>query len=193
MQTFLKKITDAVKDCVRPIAVAGAVAIAGLFISAPPAQAQSIPLKIYFLTNSAPTFTPTNGLFAITNGSLIIGPGGTSNILSAPFQVWRDRGFTLNLAAYVTNSTQTNVINYVMRYGCIHTTNGVTGGGAITNWSQYIAGTFYTSGTTETNYSILVPKTTVDNVSLGQLYSVANQGTNAIYLDPTNAYTGVYP
>jgi len=84
------------------------------------------------------------------------------------------------------------VVGFVADLGVKHVFV-VTGGGAITNWSQYIAGTFYTSGTTETNYSILVPKTTVDNVSLGQLYSVANQGTNAIYLDPTNAYTGVYP
>lgn len=189
MITPVKSIMKRAIRAIRPLLLL----IALLLCLCSPAlvQAQGIPLKIYFLTNSAP-FTPANGLFAITNGSLAIGAGGNSNVLSQPFPIWRDRGFMLNLAVYNTNSASTNgSIPVVLRFGSVHA--GVSAATLVTNWSLYLPYVFYTSGPTGTNWCSFVAKTTVDNLTLGQLYSVGNTATNTVFLDPTNSYVGVYP
>lgn len=161
------------------------------------------PLRIYWLTNNQIAvggtnlqLSPSSGLFAITNGSLIIGSAGVSNIYSQPFPIYRGRGFVENLAAYSTNVAPVGVLA-VWRFGVVHPTNGIPGaaGNYITNWSLYSTNGFFTAGlNTETNWSLLIPPTTVDNYSLGQLYSVTcTSTTNSLFLDPTNSYIGVMP
>jgi len=167
----------------------------------PSAFAQNIPLKIYWLTNT-PYVTSgtnlqlglTNGMLQITNGSLAIGTGGSSNILSQTFPIWRDRGFQLNIACYTTNASGSNV-NATVRFASVHSTNGVTGGGLVTNWgNNTLVVNFANNGTNgETFFSTNIQKTLVDNQSIGQLTTVTNNHLSTLFLDPTNTFISVLP
>lgn len=176
------------KKLLRRVSLALAVGVSAFSLPPSASGQQSIGLRIYPLTNS---LSGTN-MVAITNGSTLLKSGATYVVTSQPFPIWRGRGFTLNLAAYNTNSASTNgVIQAQFRYGSVHYSGSSST--LLTNWSLYSLSTFATAGTTETNWSSLVAPTTVDNMSLGQLYSVTCIATNDVWFDPTNAYIGVLP
>ena len=162
-----------------------------LGLSLQPAHAQNQqPLKIYFLTNTL----ATNG-FNLINGSLAI-PPGSSNILSQPFPVWRGRGFTFNAGFYLLSQGGAGSnAGFSIRWGSIHSTNGSSGTGLVTNWSGFNPLTLIctNAGTNEVYYWTNISPSSIDNVSLGQFQVATNGSTNTLLLDPTNTFIGVYP
>ena len=150
-----------------------------------PAQTQE-PLKVYYLST-----TGASGL-SITNGAM---PVTITNVttVGATFPIWRGRGFNFCAGFYATNSSTANV-NFALRFGNIHSTNGVSSGN-VTNWSTttFVYLNQALNGTTEVLLTTNIQPTVVDNFSLGQFYQVTNAHTATIYIDPTNTYVGVYP
>ena len=149
----------------------------------------SIPLTCYPLTNGV---AGTNG-FSFANGASPIATAAVSNILSQPFPVWRGRGFTFNAGFYCTNASGSNV-QMTLRFAARHKVNGTI----ITNWitsgtAAPMSFNVANNGTNEVFYSTNIPPLTIDNVDLGQFYSVTNQHLSSLFLDPSNTFVGVFP
>ncbi len=151
----------------------------------------SVPLAIYPLTNS---LAGTTNFLSLTNGSILIGTSGTYAVTSQPFQIWPGRGFTFNAGIYGTNANTGN-LNYTFRFGSVHYAGFQSGQPLVTNWcaAQNLTIAVPASGTTEQFWWTNIPPTVVDNVTLGQLYSITNASGNGVYVDPTNTFIGVYP
>ncbi|HEV2691946.1 MAG TPA: hypothetical protein VG347_03545 [Verrucomicrobiae bacterium] len=177
-------IRKAVRRAILPVA---------LVVGAGSACAQtSIPLKIYPLTNS---LAGTNQI-AMTNGATKIAPGAQYTVTSQPFQIWRGRGFSFNWALYGTNATVPSkqaTLTAGIRQGNIHAIPGTST--LVTNWTTTnITAQAVVTDTNEQFFSVNVPASTADNVSLGQLLTLSNSDTtNSLWFDPTNSYIGVYP
>lgn len=149
----------------------------------PAAAQQSVPVKIYPLTNSLQ--------FNVATGGNAIATTVTSNILSQPFPVWRGRGYTFN-TSFIPGSSSVSNVTFTVRYASVTTLGGVTA----TNWST--AGNVTTiaapcNGTARVWYSYTVPPTAVDNVQLGQLYTIQNAALSTVTVDPTNTFISVFP
>ena len=175
------KATNLLKSMGRKLVAVAAVAVAAFTLAA---DAQSIPLKTYFLTNST-GFQMTSALALPTATS--------SNILSQPFQVWRGRGFAFNAGFYCTNASGSNV-QFNLRFAATHKVGTTT----YTNW--FTTGTaapmtfnVANNGTTEVFFNTNIPPTTLDNVDIGQLNTVTNQHLSTLFIDPTNTFISVYP
>ncbi|MEI8288778.1 MAG: hypothetical protein WCH99_04850 [Verrucomicrobiota bacterium] len=158
----------------------------GLLTAVSAVRAQSsIPLTVYPLTNATITAGAAAG----------IATASSSNILSQPFQIWRGRGFTFNAAFYCTNASGSNV-QMTLRYAARHKIPGTST--VVTNWitsGTAAPMTFNTAnnGTTEVFFSTNIPPAIIDNVDLGQFYTMTNQHTATLFLDPTNTFIGVFP
>ena len=188
----MKKTFETLKRIVRKadkcLAVVGTAAVGLLAISAAQAQTQ-VPLKIYWLTNSA----PTNG-FNFSNGAIAVAANGTTNIYSQPFPVWRGRGFVFNAGFWTTNASGSNA-NFSLRFASVHGTNGLPNGPLVTNWSALypLVLNFANNGTNEQFAWTNIQPSFADNVSLGQLVAATNGATGTVWFDPTNTFIGVYP
>ena len=175
------KTENILKSMGRKLVAVAAVAVAVFTISA---DAQSIPLKNYFLTNST-GFQMTNALALPTATS--------TNIQSQTFQIWRGRGFAFNAGFYCTNASGSNV-QFNLRFAATHKVGTTT----YTNWittgtAAPMTFNVANNGTTEVFFNTNIQPTTLDNVDLGQLNTVTNQHLSTLFLDPTNTFISVYP
>jgi len=190
----MKKLFEKIAERAKRLALPAAVGFA-LMIGSNVTFAQSIPLKIYFLTNSLPG---TNYL-SITNGAIPLQAGAIYNVNAQPFQIWRGRGFTFNASLWGTNPyallTQ-GTVTAAIREGVVHYNPGTTT--LVTNWTATnLVASLNVTVTNQASEQLISTNfnyTTVDNMTLGQLMSlVNNNATNTVWWDPTNSYIGVYP
>ena len=160
----------------------------GVVATTPLAHAQAAPPKIYQLTSSP---VGTNAAtFAATN-ALTIPASTVSNILSNPFQVYRDRGFTGNYGYWGTNG-MTSVPSFVYQFA----TPVKLSGSYVTNWdnSPFITNNgVAVNGATEVYSAVVNLSTSIQNVTLGRLYSIITPAGGPITFDPTNTFVGVIP
>ncbi len=90
----------------------------------------------------------------------------SSNILSQPVRLFRDRGIAIWPTFATTNASTSNVV-FNARPGRV--LNGVT------NWSTTLfSSTNALNGTTGVSPYWLIPKSALDNADFIQLYSIAN-------------------
>jgi len=172
--------------------ILGLAAAAALMLALPAAAQQSIPVKIYPLTNS---LAGTTNCIAMTNGFTMLSSNCTYTVSSQPFQIWRGRGFAFHAGIQATNANNP-VCTFTFRFADVHLTNWGSGTGTVTNWSTLnpVSVVYTPSGTTEVFPWTNFPATTVDNVQFGQLYTIGVSAiAGAVQLDPTNTYIGVYP
>jgi len=186
IENYLNTLVNAVKGSLRPF-FAGA-ALAAACIAAQPANAQgAMKPNIYGLTNSAggaASFSITNGAFAIATGT-----AAQSNVMSQPFPIWRDRGCNLHVGFWGA-SASTAPVNFIVRTA----TPQKLGGVLLTNWTSLgITNSANLNGTTEVFATINIPKSIVDNESLGQLYAISNASGVIVFIDPTNTFISTIP
>ena len=167
---------------------AAAVALGSLAPSTVEATQFAAP-AIYGLTNNP---VGTNAAtFSLASGALYVPSSTTSNILSQPFPLVRDRGFAGNFGYYSTNGV-TGTPSFVWQFATPEKLSGVY----VTNWdtSPFVSNTGPAcNGTNEVYGFVLNAGTTAQNVALGRLYSVITPASTPVYFDPTNTFVSVTP
>ena len=139
----------------------------------------------------APKITPlTNAVFSVANGALAIPAATTSNIYSAPFVIYRDRGFALNVGVWSTNNV-TTAATFVTQFATPLKINGTL----VTNWlsAPLATNTVTLNGTNEVYAALLTPGSTIQHVTLGRLMLLTSASASPVWLDPTNTFISLTP
>lgn len=141
-----------------------------------------VPPLLYPLSNSV--------TLNVANGATSVPTVSASNILSAPFPIWRDRGFVLHLASYGASGSATGTASGAVQFACPHTNYA---GAVVTNWENPLLFSYTSTGTTEYFYSTNVPKVITDNYTIARLWWFTNASSVAVLLDPTNTFVSATP
>ena len=138
-----------------------------------------------------PKITPlTNAVFSLANGALAVPAATTTNLYSAPFVIYRDRGFALNVGLWSTNNV-TTAATFVTQFA----TPQKIGGTLVTNWlsAPTSTNTVTLNGTNEVYAALLTAGATIQHVTLGRLMLLTTASASPVWLDPTNTFIGLTP